>query len=260
MFILCLKMRSYIFFSFLLSDLLLPTYFYFISSQEVFNFILFMNLFRRYTLIVLFALICFVSQAKQNEDSIERFFIDMPDEEIEYLDMSLKREMIELYKATSTVKVRNLMGGESWISYIDSSRIDIVLAANKCFMTIKQYKRRNRVVYTIIRTLHTPIVDSYVSIYSNDIESIEVSKYLKYPKFADFFAKTKNKDLKRSMSKISMLFYKIDVLPNGNISISLNDMWLDVLDDKLKQQLTEIRVKHPLYYKWNGKRFKQIEY
>lgn len=219
-----------------------------------------MYFFRRIALFVLFVLISFVSQAKQSEVSIERFFIDMPDEEIEYLDMSLKREMIELYNANSSIKVRNLMGGESWISYIDSSRIDIVLAANKCYATIKSYNKGRKRVYAVIKTLYTPIADSYISIYNNDIERVDSYKYFKYPKFSDFFVKTKDKDLMKSMSKISMLFYKIDVLSNGNLHITLNDMWLDVLDNKLRQQLIEIRKELPLCYKWSGKRFKQIEY
>ncbi|MBR4120114.1 MAG: DUF3256 family protein [Bacteroidales bacterium] len=205
-------------------------------------------------------MISFVSQAKGGEDSIERFFIDMPDEEIEYLDMSLKREMIELYKANSTVKARNLMGGESWISYIDSSRIDIVLATNKCFMTIKQYKRRNKEIYAVIKTLYTPIADSYLSFYNGDIEQLETSKYFKYPKFSDFFIKTKDKESKGVMDKISMLFYKIDVSTEGDLHISPDDMWLDVLEPKFQQHLSEIRKKNPICYRWDGKKFKQIEY
>ena len=219
-----------------------------------------MSLIKRFALLVSVSLFAFCMKAENVASSIESFFVAMPDEEIEYLDMSLKSEMIELYKYNSPLKVRNLIGGESWISYMDSARIDVVLSANKVVMTICSYeKRRGEKVYAVIKTLYTPVADSNIHFYNDMYERVDIDKLFVFPSFKDFFEKTNKKELTKVMDKISMVFYKIDVLQDGKFSISLDDMWLDVLDANISEVLWQIKYSHPLSYMWDGKRFKAVK-
>lgn len=219
-----------------------------------------MSLIKRFAFLFSFLLVAFCLRAENVASSIESFFVAMPDEEIEYLNMSLKSEMLELYKYNSPLKVKNLLGGESWISYMDSTRIDVVLSANKVFMTIYAYeKRRGEKVYAVIKTLYTPITDSNVHFYNDMVERVDGDKIFVFPDFKDFFAKTDKKELTKVLDKISMVFYKIDVLQDGKFSISLDDMWLDVLDADISDVLKQIKYSHPLSYVWGGKRFKIVK-
>lgn len=219
-----------------------------------------MSLIKRFAFLFSFLLVAFCLRAENVASSIESFFVAMPDEEIEYLNMSLKSEMVELYKYNSPLKVKNLLGGESWISYMDSTRIDVVLSVNKVLMTIYAYeKRRGEKVYAVIKTLYTPITDSNVHFYNDMVVRLDTDKLFVFPDFKNFFVKTDKKELTKVLDKISMVFYRIDVLQDGTFCISLDDMWLDVLDANISGLLQQIKYSHPLSYTWNGKSFKLVK-
>ena len=216
-----------------------------------------MGLIKRFAIVIYMSLIVICVRAENISSSIESFFVAMPDEEIEYLNMSLKSEMVELYKFNSPLKVKNLMGGESWISYMDSTRVDVVLSSNKVFMTIYSYeKKRGEKIYAVVKTLYTPVADSDVHFYNDMVERVDADRLFVFPAFKDFFAKTNKKELTKVLDMISMVFYKIDVLKGGDFSISLDDMWLDVLDANISGVLKQTKSPQPLNYIWDGKRFK----
>ena len=219
-----------------------------------------MRFFKRLTIALITYMCSVLVWAEDIDNSAAGFFIAMPDEEIEYLNMSIKNEMVELYKIGNSSKARNLFSGESWISYMDSTRIDVTLAAEKCFMTIKAYEqKRGKRVFAITKTMYTPIADSDICFYNEKMERLNADKIFTLPKFKDFFSKTKNKDLREVMDKISMMFLKIDISQNGDLKVSLNDMWLDVLDRDVSNKLLQLKKRKPLCYSWDGKRFKEVE-
>lgn len=218
-----------------------------------------MSFLKRFTLVVFVLALPFSLWAVDNDNLAERVFVKMPDSEILYLNMSLKSEMVEFYKHKSSTKVSNLLGGKSWISYMDSSRIDAVLVADKCFLTMRVFERKcGKSVYAIVKTLLTPIADSNIRFYNEDFEIIESDKLFELPKFSDFFVKTKDKKLREVMDKITMVFLKIEISASGNVLVSLDDMWLDVLDKEISNTLLEMKYNAPLCYKWTGKRFKRV--
>ena len=219
-----------------------------------------MSIFKRLALTILVSAFTICTWAEGRENSLENFFITMPDDEIEYLNMSLKSEMVELYKIGATGKVINLLGGESWITHMDSMRIDIVLANEKCYMTINTIEqKRGKKLYAIVKTIYTPIADSDICFYNEKLEKVDSENIFEYPKFKDFFSETNNKSLNEVMKKISMMFLKVEISENGNLMVTLNDMWLDVLDKEISNTLLQIKRKNPLCYSWSGKRFKLIE-
>ena len=219
-----------------------------------------MSLFKPLFFTLLLSIISICSWAEESENSVSRFFVAMPDEEIEYLNMSLKNEMVELYKIGTSAKTRNLLGGESWISYIDSTRINITLAEGKCFMTVKQYDQKcGTKIYALVKTMYTPIADNDICFYNERMEKLNSDKIFELPKFKDFFAKTNDKRLCEVMDKIPAIFLKVEVSDNGDFWVSLNDMWFDVLDRDISDMLLQIKKKNPLCYKWTGKRFKVSE-
>ena len=219
-----------------------------------------MRFFKRLTIAIITYMCSVLVWAEDIDNSAAGFFIAMPDDEIEYLNMSIKNEMVELYKIGNSSKTRNLFSGESWISYMDSTRIDITLAAEKCFMTIKAYEqKRGKIVYAVTKTMYTPIADSDICFYNEKMERLNVDKIFVRPEFKDFFSKTPNKDLREVMDKISMMFLKVDVSQNGDLMVSLNDMWFDVLDRDVSNMLLQLKKDKPLCYSWDGKRFKEVE-
>ena len=134
-----------------------------------------MSFFRRFVLVVVIAMISLGSWAEGLDTSTDTFFISMPDEETEYLNMSLKDEMVEnYYSSAKGSKTRNLLGGESWITYADLERVDVTLAAEKCFMSIKCYdKKRGELVYAVVKTMYTPIADSKIVFYNKRREKLD---------------------------------------------------------------------------------------
>ncbi|MBO5720578.1 MAG: DUF3256 family protein [Bacteroidales bacterium] len=219
-----------------------------------------MYIFKRLAFVVLFATYSVVVWAEGVGNSVDKFFVAMPDNEIEYLNMSLKSDMVDLYVRNSSKRVRNLLGGESWISYIDSSQIDVVLADGKCYLTIRAFeKKRGETIFAVVKTLYTPIADSSVKFYDNNCEMINSNKLFELPEFKNFFTKTDNKLLQGVMDRISMMFLKVDVSEGGDLFVSLDDMWLDVLDGGVSALLLDKKIKSPLRYTWSGKRFKMVE-
>ena len=241
--------------------LLLLTFFYFNNFALYLNyFSLIMRFFKRLTIAIIIYMCSVFAWAEDIDNSAAGFFVAMPDDEIEYLNMSIKNEMVELYKIGNSSKARNLFSGESWISYMDSTRIDVTLAAEKCFMTIKVYEqKRGKRVYAVAKTMYTPIADSDICFYNEKMERLNADKIFVRPEFKDFFLKTNNKDLHEVMDKISMMFLKFDVSQDGDLMVSLNDMWLDVLDREVSNMLLQMKKEKPLCYGWDGKRFKEVE-
>lgn len=218
-----------------------------------------MRFFKHFVLVVFISVFSLPSWSSDKGEPVDVFFVQMPDVEIAYLNMSLKSEMVEFYKHNSSIKVRNLLGGESWISHIDSLQLDAVLVANKCFLTVKALEGKcGKRIYAVIKTVLTPIADSSIRFYDADAMSIDSYKLFNRPKFSDFFAKTKNKELKDVMDKITLMFLDIDVLPNGDLHVTMDDMWLDVLDSNTSKALLQIKHQAPLLYKWTGKRYKRV--
>ena len=127
-------------------------------------------------------------------------------------------------------------------------------------MTICSYeKKRGEKLYAVVKTLYTPVADSDIHFYNDMVERVDGDKIFVFPDFKDFFAKTDKKELTKVLDKISMVFYRIDVLQDGKFSISLDDMWLDVLDADISDVLKQIKYSHPLSYVWGGKRFKIVK-
>ena len=219
-----------------------------------------MSFFKRFILSVFVLSFSVSLWAEGLDTSADTFFISLPDEETEYLNMSLKDEMVDKYYCAKGSKTRNLLGGESWITYIDLKRIDVTLAAEKCFMSIKCYdKKRGELVYAVVKTIYTPIADSEIVFYNKSREKLDSNKLIELPKFKDFFGMTSDKELREVMDKISMMFIKVDISEEGDLLFSLNDMWFDVLDSDISAKLLQIKYNAPLRYKWSGKRFKMVE-
>ena len=210
------------------------------------------------TILILFTTL--FAYAEGFDNTAAGFFVAMPDEEAEYLNMSLKSEMVELYKIGTSSKTRNLLGGESWISHMDTTRIDAVLATEKSLMTIKTYEqKKGKQLYAVVKTLYTPIADSEILFYNDKMEKLNTEKLFATPKFKDFFAKPSDKELRKIMDKITMMFIKIEVSEEGNLLVTLDDMWLDVLDKNISKKLLQLKKKTPLCYKWSKKQFKLVE-
>ncbi len=219
-----------------------------------------MNYARQSALTILLSLITLLTHAEGFDNTAAGFFVAMPDEEAEYLNMSLKSEMVELYKIGTSSKTRNLLGGESWISHMDTTRIDAVLATEKSLMTIKTYEqKKGKQLYAVVKTLYTPIADSEILFYNDKMEKLNTEKLFATPKFKDFFAKPSDKELRKTMDRITMMFIKIEVSEEGNLLVTLDDMWLDVLDKNISNKLMQLKKKTPLCYKWSKKQFKLIE-
>jgi hypothetical protein len=219
-----------------------------------------MSFFRRFALVVVVAMISSGLWAEGLDTSVDTFFASLSDEETEYLNMSLKEEMVNNYYSANGTKTRNLLGGESWITYADLERIDVTLAAEKCFMSIRCYeKKRGELVYAVVKTMYTPIADSKIVFYNMWRERLDSDKIIDFPKFKDFFAKTSDKELGEVMNKISMMFIKVDISEEGDLLFSLNDMWLDVLNKDISSVLLQTKIKEPLRYRWTGKVFKRVE-
>ena len=215
---------------------------------------------RQLALTILLSLTTLFTYAEGIDKTAADFFVAMPDEEAEYLNMSLKGEMVELYKIGTSSKTRNLLGGESWISHMDTTRIDAVLAAEKCLMTIKTYKnKQGKQLYTVVKTLYTPIADSEIQFFNGEMEKLNSKKLFEYPKFKDFFAKPSDKELRKIMERITMMFIKIEVAEEGTLLVTLDDMWLDILESNISNKLLQLKKKTPLCYKWSKKRFKWVE-
>lgn len=214
---------------------------------------------KRFALVTIMLFFVLSSWGKDENISAGEFFIQLPYDEIPYLNITIKREMVEHYNYSTPVMIRNMLGGNSWVSYMDSSRIDVVLAADKVFLTVKAFNLgRRKKVYAVVKTLYTPVADSNIKFYDEDVELIKDGKLFERPEFEDFFIKTKDKELRGVMNKISMMFLKIDVSDKGDLLVSLDDMWLDVLDKDISDRLLKKKRKTPLCYKWTGKRFKKV--
>lgn len=214
---------------------------------------------KRFAFVAIMLFFVLSSWGKGENISAGDFFIQMPEEEIPYLNITIKSEMVERYNYSAPTKIRNLLGGNSWVSYMDSSRIDVVLVADKVFLTVKAFDVRcGKRIYAVVKTLYTPIADSNIKFYDEYAELIKDGKLFDLPKFENFFAKTKDKELRVVMDKISMMFLRIDISNEGNLVVSLDDMWLDVLDKDISERLLKLKYKTPIHYKWTGKRFKRV--
>lgn len=213
-----------------------------------------------FVLLTLFFATTLFSSAKGVVTSASNFFVVMPQSEIPYLDMSLKQEMVELYQIKSPMGVKNMFGGRSWISYMDSTRVDVVLSKDMCLLTVCEYEgKRGKKIYAVIKTLFTPIADSRLSFYDDDLQPLDVDRYINVPEFKDFFSKQAKKSVGEVVDKISMLFLKIDIAKDGTMGFTMDDMWLDVLDTDVVAKLRQSMQDGAITYKWNQNRFKRVE-
>ncbi|MGL4331256.1 MAG: DUF3256 family protein [Bacteroidales bacterium] len=189
---------------------------------------------------------------------IKPYFTIIPDNILGYVNIGLRKNLIDLYNAKQNAEVRNLLGGTTRMAFLSPEYLQLNLSQSTDMeMRMMQAPNDSTGVIVVNKTLKSAYPESTLSFYSTDWKSLLLNSYFTGPVISDF--------LERDLSA-----YEMDEL-NKSIPYSYMRIEIDSSSNKLRvypefinSMSKEDRVKtkdwfkeKPLIYYWKEGRYEK---
>lgn len=183
-------------------------------------------------------------------------FINYPATSLELLTRSMRLDMLDYYDADSICKIRNTMGGVSYLEMVKPDYLKVVLTdVSTLEIKILPYKKGEVVmsIYTVGSVTQAP--DSDVRFFNEDMKQLETKKFFKTPELTDFFDLKNNPGV--TINDIEHLVPFPSIVYNVSQDENVMSARLTVghfLDKDSKEKLQKLE-KRQLIMRWNNKKW-----
>ncbi|MEG1642974.1 MAG: DUF3256 family protein [Bacteroidales bacterium] len=195
-------------------------------------------------------------QAPAKQSDMISVFINLPDSLTPYLARTMREDMADYFKSSSDKRVDNMLEGESYLMAADSCNIEVCLARDKSFLTLKRVLTvKGDTLYAVIETASSPARDSRISFYDVRWLPLKNSKIFSTPVVKDFFKESSSAGAKEALKLVNISFIELTALDGGRIKASFTDKIKQYLPEEICNKITPYLKDEPLYYVWDGKSF-----
>lgn len=118
---------------------------------------------------------------------ITPYFTIIPDNILGYVNIGLRKDLIDLYNAKQKAEVRNLLGGTTCLEFMSPEYMKLRLS-DKTTMEMKMIQNPGDSTAIIIvnKSLDTVYPESVLSVYTSDWRSLPLANYYEQPRLTDF--------------------------------------------------------------------------
>ncbi|MGL5787784.1 MAG: DUF3256 family protein [Bacteroidales bacterium] len=138
---------------------------------------------KNYFIILIVTFFCTNSFAQD----ITPYFTIIPDNILGYVNIGLRKDLIDLYNAKQKAEVRNLLGGTTRLDFMSPEYLKLQLS-DKTTMEMRMIQNPDDSTALIVvnKTLNTAYPESVLSVYASDWRSLASGNYFEQPALNDF--------------------------------------------------------------------------
>lgn len=151
--------------------------------------------------------------ANVSSQDIKPYFTIIPDNILGYVNIGLRKDLIDLYNANQNAEVRNLLGGTTRMTFLSPQFLKLNLSDfTDVEMRMIQEQGDSMGVVIVNKTLKTAYPESVLSVYTTDWRLLPVVSYFSEPSFKDFLSVALSDDDLRELERaIPYPVFKIEM-------------------------------------------------
>ena len=194
---------------------------------------------------------------KVSAQDIKPYFTIIPDNILGYVNIGLRKDLIDLYNAKQNAEVRNLLGGTTRMAFLSPQYLKLNLSASTD-VEMRMIQSNDSTGYIVVnKTLESTYPESVLSVYTSDWKSLPVNSFFSEPTVQDY--------LKKSIPDDGLAILKGDI-PYPVLRIEMDSLSnnLNVYPEFLKSMSKESALRwkdhfteEPITYIWKEGRYEK---
>lgn len=194
---------------------------------------------------------------KVSAQDIKPYFTIIPDNILGYVNIGLRKDLIDLYNAKQNAEVRNLLGGTTRMAFLSPQYLKLNLSASTD-VEMRMIQSNDSTGYIVVnKTLKSTYPESVLSVYTSDWKSLPVNSFFSEPTVQDY--------LKKSIPDDGLAILKGDI-PYPVLRIEMDSLSnnLNVYPEFLKSMSKESALRwkdhfteEPITYIWKEGRYEK---
>lgn len=202
------------------------------------------------------AILAFLSCQFAFATNLKTAFIQMPDSIMPLLTRNDRMDFLDYMDNGMTPKVRNRLGGESVMSFMDGSHLTVQVTNESVFDMFLLEKKDGSTLICVINTVNPGYADSRIGFYDDAWNSVASEQFLERPSLGDFITpKALKLDSVNVLFDQSLLRLSSAEYRDGSLFFRYTSLGY-IGEDAIKFQ--DYFRQDPIEYRWNGKRFRKV--
>lgn len=189
---------------------------------------------------------------------IKPYFTIIPDNILGYVNIGLRKDLIDLYNAKQNAEVRNLLGGTTKMLFLSPEYLKLSLSqSTEMEMRMIQEPKDSTGFIVVNKTIKTAYPESTLSIYTTDWRSLPAGSYFKEPSVKDYLIKSlASEDLQELESVIPYPVLRIE-MDSSNNSLRVYPEFTQSMSVENAQKWKPRFTEAPIEYKWKEGRYEK---
>lgn len=189
---------------------------------------------------------------------IKPYFTIIPDNILGYVNIGLRKDLIDLYNAKQKAEVRNLLGGTTRMTFMSPEFLKLNLSQSTDMeLRMIQEPGDSTGIIIVNKTLRTAYPESVLSVYQTDWKSLPLTNYFTEPVLNDFISIDLSAEEKAELVKaIPYNFVRIE-MDSVNNALKVYPQFLYSMSKENRQKWKDKVSDHPINYIWKEGRYEK---
>lgn len=189
---------------------------------------------------------------------IKPYFTIIPDNILGYVNIGLRKDLIDLYNANQKAEVRNLLGGTTRMVFLSPEYLKLNLSQSTDMeMRMIQSPNDSTGIIVVNKTLKSAYPESTLSVYSTDWRSLPVNSCFSEPAISDFLVRSLSDSEVGELNKsIPYPYMRIEMDSSSN-KIRVYPEFINSMSKEDRIKTKEWFKEKPLIYYWKEGRYEK---